>query len=238
MQERSAAVRPWQHRRLFWWGALASALVAFAGFARTYYLKFAFDVPELSGLVHLHGVIMTLWVALLILQSRLISARRVDLHRRLGAAGAALAVLVVVIGVATAISSARQASGSTQPAPEVLAVPLFDMVVFSILSGAALLFRRKADVHGRLMLLATLSLLVAPLARPLILTVPDDLVLPFAFGLMDLLILACIAYDTRLHRRLHPAFGWGAMLSFLSQPLRFLIAGTAAWEGLSRWLTR
>ena len=48
--------------------AAAAALVVFAGFARTYYLKGVFDTPALSPLVHAHGLAMTLWVALFIAQ--------------------------------------------------------------------------------------------------------------------------------------------------------------------------
>ena len=95
-------------RRFYGLAALVAALIAFAGFARTYYLKGAFGSPALPGLVHLHGIVMTAWIVLFAVQASLVAARRVDLHRKLGIAGAALAALVVIVGVATAIEGARR----------------------------------------------------------------------------------------------------------------------------------
>src|SRR5262245_11795103 len=51
-------------RGLYTWAALAAVVVVFAGFSRTYYLKSVFGTPALTTLVHLHGVVMTLWFTL------------------------------------------------------------------------------------------------------------------------------------------------------------------------------
>jgi hypothetical protein len=95
--------------RRFWGGmALAMALVAFAGFAPSYYMKSRFGAgPELTPLLHLHGAVMTAWLALLIAQTALIAARRVTWHRRLGVLGAMLAVLLIV----------RRRTGDTRGVP-------------------------------------------------------------------------------------------------------------------------
>jgi hypothetical protein len=79
-----------------------------AGFARTYYLKFAFGTPALPWLLHVHGALMTSWFALFFVQVNLIAARRVVLHRRLGVAGAVLAGLIVVVGIAVALHGAAR----------------------------------------------------------------------------------------------------------------------------------
>ena len=74
------------------------------GFARTFYARpffGAIDEPtrsaELPRHLMLHGLVMTSWFALVVTQTLLIAKRNVALHRRLGIAGAALAVLVVVV---------------------------------------------------------------------------------------------------------------------------------------------
>ena len=220
-------------RRLFGWAAVAVAVVAFAGFARTYYLKGVFGTPELSALVHLHAVVMTAWLALFIAQARLVSARRVDLHRRLGVAGAILAAVVVVVGFATAIEGARHGVSPGPPPLVFLAIPLSVVVVFALFAGAALAMRRRPDWHKRLMLIASVSVLTPAIARlPGVLEVGPLL----AFALTDLLVVACAAWDTARNRRLHPAFGWGIALFLLSQPARFVIAGSPAWLEVARWL--
>ena len=53
-------------RRLFLTAAVLFPLIVFAGFARTYYLRGFFQVPPLpSNIVHVHGLVMTMWVAVL-----------------------------------------------------------------------------------------------------------------------------------------------------------------------------
>ena len=69
------------------WIAIALSLVVVAGFSRTYYLRFLSDLPPMTMLVHLHGLVFTAWLALFVAQTRLIAAHRVDLHMKLGVAG-------------------------------------------------------------------------------------------------------------------------------------------------------
>lgn len=89
------------------WVAVAAALIVFAGFARTYYLKGLFGTRSLPLLLHIHGSVMTLWFVLFLLQVRLVAAHRTDLHRRLGILGAFWALLVVVVGTTTIIARDR-----------------------------------------------------------------------------------------------------------------------------------
>jgi hypothetical protein len=86
-----------KERRLYTWAAVVIVLIVLTGFARTYYLKGVFGTPALPGLVHLHGIVMTLWVAFFVVQVRLIAEHRTDLHRRLGVLGGLLAGVVVVV---------------------------------------------------------------------------------------------------------------------------------------------
>lgn len=223
-------------RRLYTAGALVAAVVAFAGFARSYYLKGSFDTPPLSPVLHAHGLVMTLWFVLFIVQARLVAARRTDLHRRLGVAGALLAVLVVILGAVVAIDGARGGLSPGLPPLVFLAVPLGMLVVFAALVGTAIALRHRSDWHKRLMLLATLSLLTPALARLAI----DVLGLkspPLFFAMTDVIILTWVAWDTVRNRRLHPAFLWGALFLLASQPLRIAIGHTAAWQQFAAWLT-
>ena len=54
-----------KERRLYIWVAVFIPIIVLMGFARTYYLKGLFGTPPLPGLlVHLHGIVMTSWLAL------------------------------------------------------------------------------------------------------------------------------------------------------------------------------
>jgi hypothetical protein len=231
----SPVTRRSSDRLLYGGVGAAIAAVAFLGFARTYFLKPFFGTPALPPLVHLHGILMTLWIVFFIVQTRLVAARRVDLHRRLGMTGAGLAALIVGVGVATSIDAARRGVTAGPPPLVFLILPLSVVVVFALFVAAAILRRRRSDIHKRLMALASVSILTPAIAR-----IPLDFVQaggpPLFFGLTDLLVLACIAYDTARNRRLHPAFGWGALFFLASQPLRLLLATTPGWMRFATWL--
>src|SRR2546423_938063 len=142
-------------RRLYAWVAFFIPLIVLAGFARSYYLKGLFGTPVLPGLlVHLHGLVMTSWVALFVAQVWLVASRRTRVHQRLGVLGALLAALLIVVGYVTAVSAAARGAPPGPPALQFLVVPLFDLLVFAILIGTALYYRRRLETHKRLMLLA------------------------------------------------------------------------------------
>ncbi len=218
--------------RVFVWAAAAALLVILVGFAKTYYLRGFFETRSLPTLVHMHGLVMTLWFATLMAQALLISSGNVRMHRKLGVAGAAIAVLVLVVGTATAIAAARNGVSPGPPPLVFLAIPLGDMVVFSILVGLGFAYRGRGDYHKRFMISASLGILTAAIAR---LPLPGGL--PLFFGLTDLLFIVFIAIDSITNRRLHPAFAIGFGVVLLSQVGRFLIAGTPQWMQFARWLT-
>lgn len=232
-----AAQHERSERRFFGVGALVALAIVFSGFAPSYYLKTYFGTPELpSALVHVHGLVMTAWFALFLVQVRLIAAHRSDLHRRIGFAGIALAALVLVVGTLTAVAAAKAGRSPPGVAPlAFLAIPLGDMLVFAILFGLAVAFRRHADFHKRYMLLASLSMLTAAIARvePL-----QGGGLPAFFGAMDLIVLGFVAWDVLRMRRLHPAFLAGFLVILVSQVVRFAGAGTPEWLRFAAWLTR
>jgi hypothetical protein len=223
-------------RRLYIWVAVFIPIIVLAGFARTYYLKGLFGTPALPGLlVHLHGIVMTSWVVLFVVQVWLVAARRTRLHQRLGVLGAILAGLVFLVGVVTAINAAARGSSSGPPPLQFLVVPLGDMLVFAILIGTALHFRRRMEIHKRLMLLAAVNLLTPAIARIPLQFIETGGPLVF-FGLTDVCVLACVGFDTVKQRRLRPVFVWGTLLIVASQPLRLLLAGTDAWMRFAAWL--
>ena len=235
MAANPGAYRSGSGSHFYTWAAITTIVIVFAGFARSYYLKELFGTPALPGLLHLHGLVMTLWFVFFLVQIRLIAAGRADLHRRVGVGGALLATLVVVVGVTTAITAARLGHTPGPPPLVFLTIPLGDMVVFPALVGTGLFFRRRSDFHKRFMLLSSLSLLTAAISR-----IPLNFIsaggLPLFFGLTDLCIVTCVAYDTVKNRRLHPAFGWGVLVIVASQVLRFFLAGTSAWMQFATWL--
>src|SRR5438132_9420042 len=155
--------------------AVAIAATIFAGFAPTYYLapwlhgvtsRGVTGGASLTPLVHAHGIVGTLWIVLFIFQAGLIARRRRELHRKLGAATLAVAAVLVVIGYLTAIEAAR--AGSSPPGWDnkaFLLIPLTSLLLFTGFMIAGVMNRHRPAHHKRLMLLASIALLLPALAR-------------------------------------------------------------------------
>lgn len=238
----SAKVNRWASDRRFYAGvAIGSALITFIGFAQTYYLKALFETPQLGLLLHIHGLVMTAWFVLFFVQVRLVALHRTDLHRRLGVAGAVVAGLALVLGTAVALSQGHVHLVNNDPAvdpPRVfLPVPLGVLLLFGTFVTAAILLRRRTDYHKRLMVLACLSILLPGIDR-----LPSRFI-EFAqqstlFGINDLCVVICIAYDTFRNRRLHPVWIWGGALIVAVQVLILMVRHTSAWLRIAEWMLK
>lgn len=220
--------------RAFFGGMAAFiGVVVFLGFARSYYLRPLgasppAALPTLTPLIHLHGVLFSGWIALLVLQARLVAARRLDVHRRLGFAGAGLAALMLVVGTLTALHGvARGVSPGGMDPRRFLAVPLFALLVFAALLVAGIRARHDAQSHKRLMLLATIALLPPALARWLVFQLGYGP--PIVLAAATLFVAPLVAWDLATRRRLHPATLWGGLLIVASGPLRLAVAFSDAW---------
>jgi len=218
--------------------SVAILITVFTGFSRTFFLRPYFQTQPLQPLLIAHGIIFSAWLVLFLTQTTLVAARRTRTHMRLGIAGGLLASVMVVIGIYTAIVRAKGPS----PIPDVnplsfLTIPLGDMLLFGILIGVALYFRRRADTHKRLMLLGTIAILPAAVARLPIGFIQTGGPLVF-FGLSDLFILPLLVFDIITRGRPHRATLIGGALIVISHPLRMVIGGTQAWLAFATWLTQ
>ncbi|HSS20552.1 MAG TPA: hypothetical protein VLL54_10790 [Pyrinomonadaceae bacterium] len=228
-----------RRERIFFSGmAVLIIVTVLAGFSRTFYLRPYFHPQPLLPLLIFHGIVMSSWLALFITQTTLVATRRINLHRRLGVAGGILAVLMVLLGSFVGIVRAKilDLPPGSPPPLTFLTIPLGDMLVFAILVGAAFYFRRQLDTHKRLMLIATIGILPAAVARlPLAFVESGG---PFVFfGLSDAFILPLLIFDFVTRGRPHRATILGALLLISSHPLRLIIGGTHAWLAFATWLT-
>ena len=220
--------------------AIAAFVIVFAGFARTFFLRFLFTPGALPVYLYLHGVLFTGWFVLFFVQARLIAAHRVDLHKRLGIFGAGLAALGVSLAVFVAIHAGKRVYQthskpfSAEGPP--MALDLGACLAFAVFVAAALYLRRRSESHKRLMLLGSCSILLPALGR-----------IPYAFavgglwglvGFSEIMPVACILYDTVRHRRLHPAFAWGGLGIILSWPTFLIVGSSNAWLRIATWLVR
>lgn len=219
--------------------SLACALTAFAGFAPSYFLRSFSDLPPLPMQAHVHGALFTAWVLLFVVQAALVRNDRRNLHRSLGQVGAALALLMVWAGVAAALGVAArfEASGfrphGLNPAA-FLAVQLGMILQFATFVALAIACRRRPDVHKRLMVLATISILPPAVARFHLDNYVD--VPNIATLVAYLLVVVAAFYDFARMRRVHAAYVWGGFAMLAWMLMRSAIGRTDAWQPIARWL--
>ena len=222
-----------RHDRQFYTGmSIAAAIVVFVGFAPTYFLRGSDLSTPLPAYLRVHGFLFSAWIVLFVAQTSLVAVRRTDLHRRLGWAGAVLAFVMVIVGTNAGITAMRgRFPDQGDAALSFLTTPLFSMVAFAALVTAAIRLRRDPQTHKRLMLLATISILDAAVAR-----------LPFEFlrsstwnyiPTTDVLLAAAILYDLVSRRTVHRAYIWGGLLLVIEQALRIPVGETDAWKALA-----
>ena len=228
-------INRWMDRAFYSAMSIAVIVAVFLGFARSYFLRSQFFSTPLAPIAKVHGAIFVSWTILFLIQTVLVARRRTHLHRRLGVVGAMLAAAMVVAGTEIAIVSLRYnfAHGNLG-ALSFFAIPVGDMVVFPALVTAALVLRQQKEMHKRLMLLATISILDAAVARwPLAIMTKGP---PAFFAVADLFILAAVVFDLALHGRVHRAYIWGGLLIIGSQLLRLAVWHTAGWIAFAKML--
>lgn len=200
--------------RLYSFVAVAVAVLVFAGFARSYYLRAFVSARRLTPLAHLHGVLLTGWILLFAAQATLIRKGRLALHRRLGVCGAVLAVAIVIVGsltVAAAIERRFPGIALGRFARIFVEFDALSLWVFGALVLAALLWRMRSDFHKRLMLCATVALLPPAVGRIAELLLPgSDWNVLIAAATTSAFVLICALADTLQLKRLHPAMAAGA----------------------------
>ena len=216
--------------------AVAALALAIGGFSITYLSPMLEGTSRPPLLLHLHAAVFTSWLLLCRVQSCLVEAGRVRLHRTLGVAGFLLVPLMIASGARVALTSTAGfvADGAGDAARAFLLVPLSDLVLFAGLVAFGLAYRRRPEIHRRLMLLATAALLPPAIARAFI---PLGVVStwPSTFA-ADLFLVAAVGRDLWLDRRIHPAHRWAAVGILGVHILRELSADSAVWLSIARRL--
>ena len=232
--------------RIFF-AAMSSVLLAAVvlGFGRTFFFKPWFpEARELAppeSFFFFHGIASAAWFALLIVQAALVSSGNVRRHRQLGQYGVALAGAVVVLGVYGGLVAAGRPGGFIGvpvPSLQFLVVPLAAISLFAVFVALAIARRSDSQSHKRYMLLASIAMIEAAVARwPFDFMVQPSPVPGLGmFELVTCLFLVPLAiWDLASRGRLHAVTLWGGLALVATLLLRLPLASTEAWQGFARW---
>ena len=227
--------------------AYACALIAFAGFTPTYWAPLATRSFTGAPILHLHGLLFSAWMVFFVVQTTLVATGRIERHRMLGLLGVSLATAMLFVGLAAALQSVRLgiALGLDAQNRAFSIVPISIVVFFAGTVAAAVANVSRPDVHKRLMLVATISLLPPAFARLIALGagVPfsPGHPPPLAFSLLpsfasDLPLMAAIVWDWRRHGRFHRTYVIAGACLVALQIVRVPFGSTTVWYEVTNWL--
>jgi len=197
------------------------------GFSHTVVQNLFKAKPEKPLLLWIHGAAFSAWMVLFIVQSGLIRIRKVSIHRTLGWVAAALATVMVVLGLAVAVYLTRwDIKVLHQTGIEsFLSIPFLDMAGFGTCIALAILWRKRPDFHRRLVFLATCELLDAGIGR-----------FDFWFNHsifyigVDLFIVAGMMRDVVVDGRVHKVYLYALPVLIVGQGLAVYL-----WRGNPGW---
>lgn len=237
-------------RWFYAWMAATCMAVAVIGFMPSYFVPMMQGQPVNPPLLHLHGLLFFGWTALFCVQTWLVASGGVLAHRTWGMLGIAIATAMVlsVFVIVAVRANAGEPLGIGQNIRTFAWVQVQGMLFFGTVFALAIVNLKKADVHKRLMLLATISLLDAPIARwfimffapppepgappampPVFVTIPPAMV-------ANLLLVAAIVYDWRTRGKPHPVYLIGGGVLLVLQLTRSVVAESGAWQSIALWI--
>jgi hypothetical protein len=222
-------------RYFFVWVGVLSLFFVVAGFSPTYFIPMASGTYHAKPLYHIHGAMYFLWILLIITQPLLVRMRFTNMHRRIGVFGLILAAGMFIIGVTMAFvaGKANFVKGAGDTALSFLIVSLTDMLLFGTFTALTLLNLRNSEMHKRLILLATLSILPAAFGRIIGIYQLNSLL---GFFIQESLLILGIGYDLYVRKGIHPVYIWGGSAVVIIHLVRIPLGETEAWMAFANWV--
>jgi hypothetical protein len=213
--------------------------LAIAGFWPQYFSAVTGRAPEATTqfwLIHLHAATFTVWLLFYISQATLIMTGQARVHQKMGPWLAAYGFAIAAVGLYAAGLLANrlgQRENDFEAAAAFVFFPVIDMVYFAGFLVAAIIYRRRPDLHKRAMFLATFSIAVVGLGRLVGRTGLESAVAWQPLTLAPLLI--AMAYDMLARRKVHPILAVGLVVHLLRLNAEHF-ANTEAWLPIGRAL--
>ena len=213
--------------------------VAFLGFWPSYWGRMVAGTLHEAPVSHLHGIIFFGWSLYIVYQSWLGASGQVARHRAVGLIGVSFATAMVIFGVMVSIQVMHelQAKGRADYAVYLASISMSNIALFAGLIVAALMNIRRPEWHKRLMIMAAISILGAPLARPLMVNLHQAPPAPLSDWLVVGIAAVPLLHDWRTRGRVHNAslVAFAAILAV--RLVRIPMAETLAWHDVAGWLS-
>ncbi|GGC65287.1 hypothetical protein [Undibacterium terreum] len=182
--------------------------IVLVGFARSFYLRGLFFTQPLPGALQLHGIALTLWFGIAVLQGLLVQTGRREWHAKIAWLAIPIVAGVILSGAWVNTNLALQLTSAKDPENMFIWANYMSLLSFVALVAAAVIYRRRLATHYRLMLFASIAIIGPAFARfafwPVI-GLGLGAAPALAVGGMLLLVILAICYDLVVLRRVKAA---------------------------------
>jgi hypothetical protein len=228
------------HSRFYLSMAIVFVAVGLTGFSTTFFKPLQAGTFTAPIVVYVHAACMFGWLTLFLLQTTLVYTRKTPLHRQIGWFGCALAVGVTVspIAVQTYVTRRELAAGSGDMEKAFLLMTCLEMLMVMTFFCVAIANRRRPEIHKRLLILFTISLLGPAWCSFRHLPIFQSVPIEVFYYIADSFILLAMAYDWQTSRRIHPVYLWGGSIMLIKHNTELLLPGTFAFDRLADLVTR
>jgi hypothetical protein len=212
--------------------SLLVAAIVVTGFKRTVNDNLFHPAVPRPFILWIHGSAFAAWVIFFICQSTLVRIHKVRWHRFFGWFGAGLATVMVPLGITTSIVMTRFDKGQLHQTgiDSFLSIPFYDMIAFGVCIALAVYWRKRPELHRRLVFIATCSLLDAAFGR-------FDYLFDhnLFFPCLDLVILLGVGRDLLVDRRIHKVYLYALPLLMVGQSLAVYMwrHNPSWWQGIT-----
>lgn len=175
---------------LFFRNMMLSMLAVVVIFFPANVLVNGFDsVAPMRPILHVHAVSLGAWFLLGAIQSSLIQTGKTHVHRILGQLSVLLVIIMLPVGIYVSMENAQRTGSNS-----IFYVNLTSVAIFLVHYGTALFHRGIGEWHKRMMVFASLSIMLPAFAR---VTYTLQIGPYFALPMWIAFIVAIIVHDKR-----------------------------------------
>lgn len=223
----------------YFWIVLVMCFFIFGGFSLAALQRYVTNDPTtMPPVVHLHGITFISWMTLLMVQTCLINARNVALHRSLGTFGIALATAVLFTGGLISLLGMSTGDNTAPFFYDLMYLSVTALLGFGFLFTLAIRNTRRPDNHRRLILFATIPLLPPGINRMYqVLGQLDYLPVIATYLTMAAIATAILVHEWRTTGRISNTSKIGGAVVFGQQLLHWPVSSSAAFVDLTDFLS-
>jgi len=172
----------------------------FLGFYKTYFNQFANFKENITTYIHLHAIIATIWILMLIVQPILIKNRKNKLHKKIGKISYIIFPLLILSFIPQMIRIINSDN------PNVLFFPLADSILLTLCYSLGIYHRKNVSKHMRYMIGTVIVFLSPTLGRigPLLLGFSDSVTQNILYGIIYVILIGLIFYDKKNGKKYQP----------------------------------